>query len=91
MVRVSDAKSDCSRRGEAEVRILNFKTTWSEFHNLSRSGPKQLCASAHLGCTRAADTSEYLLFSYVFLKMTLTKSLRKSQPVNQYYLQTLFI
>ena len=31
MVRFQDAKSDCSRRGEAEVRILNFKTTWSEF------------------------------------------------------------
>ena len=22
---------DCYRRGEAEVRILDFKTTWSEF------------------------------------------------------------
>ena len=31
MVRVSDAKSDYSRRGEAGVRILNLKTTWSEF------------------------------------------------------------
>ena len=54
---VPDAKSDCSRRGEAEVRILNFKTTWSEFHHLPRVGPKQLCALAHLGCTRAAGTS----------------------------------
>ena len=61
-------------RGEAEVRLLNFKTTWSEFqkasqtatqqgnaesefHHLPRVGPKQLCASAHLGCTRAAGTS----------------------------------
>ena len=80
MVTVSDAKSNCSRQGEAkvriinfkttwsefqmpsqtapaEVRILNFKTTWSEFHNLSGFGPKQLCASAHLGCTREAGTS----------------------------------
>ena len=48
---------DCCRRGEAEVRILNFKTTWSEFHHLPRVGPKQLCALAHLGCTRAAGTS----------------------------------
>ena len=24
-------QSDCYRRGEAEVRILDFKTTWSEF------------------------------------------------------------
>ena len=31
MVRVPDAKSDCSCRGEAEVRILNSKTTWTEF------------------------------------------------------------
>ena len=44
MVRVPDAKSDCSRRGEAEVRILKFKTTWSELHHLPRVGPKQLCA-----------------------------------------------
>ena len=48
---------DCSCRGEAEVRILNFKTTRSEFHHLPRVGPKQLCALAHLGCTRAAGTS----------------------------------
>ena len=64
MIRVPEAKSDCSRRGEAEVRILNFKTTWSEFHtwefhHLPRVGPKQfdvpkhvnpklLCASAQL-------------------------------------------
>ena len=75
---------DHCRRGEAEVRILDFKTTWSEFlmpcqtapteakprcvysilkpHGQSfitspRVGPKQLCALAHLGCTRAAGTS----------------------------------
>ena len=104
MVRVPDAKSDCSRQGEAEVLILNFETTWSEFQMPSqadcsyrgeaevrvlnfkttfsefqipsqnnrakakpryvfrvssppRVGPKQLCALAHLGCTRAAGTS----------------------------------
>ena len=79
MVIVPGAKSDCSRQGEAEVRILNSKTTWSEFQNpyliaamrgeaelciynlkkghLHRVGPKQLCASAHLGCTREAGTS----------------------------------
>ena len=45
------------RRGEAEVRILDFKTTWSEFHHLPRVGPKQLCALAHLGSTRTAETS----------------------------------
>ena len=53
----SDPLWDRSRRGEAEVRILDFKTTWSEFHHLPRVGPKQLCALAHLGCTRAAGTS----------------------------------
>ena len=37
--RVPDAKSDCSRRGEAEVRILNFKTTWSEFQRPSQTDP----------------------------------------------------
>ena len=25
-------KWDCCRQGEAEVRILDFKTTWSKFH-----------------------------------------------------------
>ena len=47
-----------AERGEAELRILNFKTTWSEFHHLPRVGPKHLCALAHLGCTRAAGTSQ---------------------------------
>ena len=42
------------RRGEAKLRI--FKLT-SVFHYLTRVGPKQLCALAHLGCTRAAGTS----------------------------------
>ena len=56
-VRVLEAKSDCSHRGAAEVRIFNFKTTWSEFPHLPRVSPKQLCALAHLGCTRAAGTS----------------------------------
>ena len=41
MVRVPDAKSDCSRRGEAEVRIINFKTTWSEFQLPSQTAPAE--------------------------------------------------
>ena len=44
-------------QGKAKVHLLNLKTTWSEFHHLPRVGSKQLCASAHLGCTRAAGTS----------------------------------
>ena len=48
---------DRCHQGEAKVRILSFTTTWSEFHHLPRVGPKQLCALAHLGCTRAAGTS----------------------------------
>ena len=68
-----------TEQGEAELRIFNLKTRWSEFqkpfqtaamqgeaklriynlkqHHLPRVSPKQLCASAHLGCTRAAGTS----------------------------------
>ena len=71
--------SDHCRRGEAEVRIFDFQTTWTQFqkhcqttatlgeaelcrdnlkkHHLPRVGPKQLCASAHLGSTRVAGTS----------------------------------
>ena len=48
---------DRCRRGEAKVRVFNIKTTWSEFHYLPGVGPKQLCALAHLGCTRATGTS----------------------------------
>ena len=46
MVRVPDAKSDCSRRGEAEVRIINFKTTWSEFPWSEFQQPSQTATSS---------------------------------------------
>ena len=36
-VRVPDAKSECSHRSKAKVRILNFKTTWSEFQKPSQT------------------------------------------------------
>ena len=36
-----------SRQGEAELRLLRLT---SVFHHLSSVSPKQLCASAHLGC-----------------------------------------
>ena len=41
MVSVPDAKSDCFRRGEAKVRILNFKTTWSEFQKPSQTATER--------------------------------------------------
>ena len=41
MIRVPDAKSNCSRRGEAKVRILSFKTTWSEFQKPSQTANEQ--------------------------------------------------
>ena len=34
-------QSDCCCRGEAEVRILDFKTTWSEFQNANQTATKQ--------------------------------------------------
>ena len=42
------------RWGEAELHISKLI---SVFHHLSSVGPKQLCALAHLGCTREAGTS----------------------------------
>ena len=42
------------RQGEAELHILELTLV---FHHLFSVGPKQLCASAHLGCTREAGTS----------------------------------
>ena len=41
MVRVSEGKSDCSRRSEAEVRIFDFKTTWSELQKPSQTAAKR--------------------------------------------------
>ena len=35
--RVPDAQLDHCRRGEAEVRILDFKTTWSESQKVSQT------------------------------------------------------
>ena len=34
-------QSDRCRQGEAEVRILNFKTTWSEFQKANQTATKQ--------------------------------------------------
>ena len=42
------------RREEAKLCILKIT---SVFHHLPSVGPKQLCALAHLGCTREAGTS----------------------------------
>ena len=42
------------KREEAKLRILKLA---SAFHHLPSVGPKQLCALAHLGCTREAGTS----------------------------------
>ena len=42
------------RREEAKLSILKIA---SVFHHLPSVGPKQLCALAHLGCTREAGTS----------------------------------
>ena len=34
-------QSDYCGRGEAEVRIFNFKTTWSEFQKASQTAAEQ--------------------------------------------------
>ena len=82
LIRMATLRITCSQfqqpspaaatRGEAEVRLLNFKTTWSEFHYLPRVGPKQL---THLECTRAADTS---LTKYLISKLSLVGKVRAS-------------
>ena len=35
------AQLDYCRQGEAEVRILDFKTTWSEFQMPSQTAPAE--------------------------------------------------
>ena len=42
------------RREEAKQRLLKLA---SVFYHLPSVGPKQLCALAHLGCTRRAGNS----------------------------------
>ena len=34
-------QSDCCHQGEAKVRILDFKTTWSKFQNTSQTATEQ--------------------------------------------------
>ena len=41
------------RQSEAKLRIFELTLV---FHHLPSVGPKQLCALAHLGCTREAGT-----------------------------------
>ena len=36
----SEAEADCCCQGEAEVHILNFQTTWSEFKKESQTATK---------------------------------------------------
>ena len=40
-------QSDHCRRGEAKVRILNFKTTWSEFQKLGQTATERGKAELH--------------------------------------------
>ena len=58
--------SDCCRRGEAEVRILDLltvKTTWSEFHHLPQSRSKAVvCVSTPRMYPRSGY---FLVFFYI--------------------------
>ena len=48
MVRVPEPSRTAAERGEAELRILNFKTTWSEFQNPSQITAVEGKAELHL-------------------------------------------
>ena len=41
-------QSDCYRRGEAEVHIFDFKTSWSEFQKPSQTATEQGKADLHI-------------------------------------------
>ena len=41
MVRVQEAHQTAAKQGEPELRLLNFKTTWSEFQEPSQSAARQ--------------------------------------------------
>ena len=43
-----------TRQGKAKLHIFELNPV---FHHLHSNGPRQLCALAHPGCTRAAGTS----------------------------------
>ena len=53
MVRVPKAMSDYCHARRSRATYIQHNL---EFHHLSRVGPKQLCALAHLGSTREAGT-----------------------------------
>ena len=55
MVRVPDAKSDNCRQDKVEVRILDFKTTWSELQMLGQTAAAELHV---LNFNKAQDTLE---------------------------------
>ena len=57
-------------QGEVKIHALQYSARRSRaayikltlvFHHLPSVGPKQLCALAHLGCTREAGTLDYLI------------------------------
>ena len=50
MVRVPDAKSDCYRRGEAEVRILDFKIDYTHL-GFASAAAVPLGSEGDPGCT----------------------------------------
>ena len=61
----SDSWDPCSKAKQSyvqyiirhgEAKLLKLELT-SVFHHFPSVGPKQLCALAHLGCTREASTS----------------------------------
>ena len=48
MVRVPKTSLTAAGRGEAELRILDFKTTWSEFQKASQTAAERGEAELHI-------------------------------------------
>ena len=48
MVRVPKSSQTAAKQGKAELRILDFKTTWSEFQKPSQTAAKRSKAEQHI-------------------------------------------
>ena len=87
VVRVPEAKSDCSHRGKAKVRTFNFKTTWSKFQRPSQTAPakeKPRCVYSILKLTWSESQNQVRIPGYqvrILLSRRITiPHLRVSSP-----------
>ena len=76
MVRFPEAQSDAATQGKAELRILDFKTTWSEFQKPSQTATEQGEAQLCIFDFKTVETTSKTSCSYHFALINLEESKR---------------